>query len=253
MKEEKNTRKLEEVLDHLVEELEDQSFGEADLERLCQQYPTYEKELRSSWSLWTEIGELEKTDISPSHRDRFYETLTEFQSEETSTSGKYIHINTVFRWAAIFVIGIGLGFFLNSDFLKKGNDRFRNGERQLISTLTTSESASGRLVAIQGIKGINRPKDHVFDALYTTLINDPNVNVRLSAIEAMLHFVESPRARELLVQSLAYQDSPIVQITLAEVIIKLQEEGSVEEIRKLLNSENLDVEVRMHLEEALNL
>lgn len=85
-----------------------------------------------------------------------------------------------------------------------------------------------------------------------TILGDPNVNVRLSAIEAMLHFSDKPKVRMLLIKALTYQESAIVQLSLAEVIIKLQENGPDEEIRKLLESDQLDLEVKMHLKETLS-
>ena len=68
----------------------------------------------------------------------------------------------------------------------------------------------------------------------------------------MLHFSDRPKVRMLLIQALTFQESAIVQLSLAEVIIKLQDNESMEEIKKLLNSDKLLPEVKMHLKETLS-
>ncbi len=253
----KNITDLEKVLDLLVEGLENKDFGESDLDRLIRRHPEYADDLRKSWKIWRELDDIEVPEINSLSRERFYQTLNDFQqvANERMPGGKYVHINTVLRWAAIFIIGVGVGLFANSGFFRAGNvDKVSgNGKNQILAQLTAGESASNRMAAIQHIKGLTNPEDQVFEALFTTLVNDPNVNVRLSTIEAMLHFVDNPKSRELLIKAITYQDDPIVQITLAEVIIRLQQEGSVDEIRKLLEMNELDLEVKMHLMETMNL
>jgi hypothetical protein len=72
---------------------------------------------------------------------------------------------------------------------------------------------------------ITHADEKVINALFTTLNNDLNVNVRLVALEALTQFAKDAIVREGLVKSLAVQDSPMVQVALADVMVKLQEKG----------------------------
>ena len=93
--------------------------------------------------------------------------------------------------------------------------------------------------------------EKVIDALFSTLNNDANVNVRLVALEALTQFATNAVVREGLVKSLAVQDSPMVQVALADVMVKLQEKGSVKALRKLLNKEGLNDLVKNKIEQTI--
>jgi len=91
----------------------------------------------------------------------------------------------------------------------------------------------------------------VTNALIQTLNNDPNVNVRLSALEALKPYVRNDQVREQLVQSIGRQDSPLVQVALAELMAALQEKSSVKALEQILKSDSTPGDVKKRIEESI--
>ena len=139
----------------------------------------------------------------------------------------------------------------------------KNNGRKIFFAITFAILANLPLIVLAGHSSINRledisamknaPKldDKIIDALNKALVNDPNVNVRLSAIEAMLHYADNPQVRQNLIKAIPYQTSPIILMTLAEVMIGLEESSSKDEWLELLGSDKLEDEMKRQLEETL--
>jgi len=107
---------------------------------------------------------------------------------------------------------------------------------------------------LQGINEANKIEktdEKVINALLQTLNNDSNVNVRLAAIESLTNYVNDPKVREGLVQSIVRQDAPIVQITLANLMVALQEKKSIEPFKTLMRTKELNTSVKKKLETSI--
>ena len=91
----------------------------------------------------------------------------------------------------------------------------------------------------------------VIDALLTTLNEDPNVNVRLATLGALTKLADDPRVREGLVHSIEQQDSPIMQLAIADVMVKLQEKRSVRSLQRLLNKKDINPKVKLNIEKSI--
>ena len=83
--------------------------------------------------------------------------------------------------------------------------------------------------------------------------NNPGkiVNVRLAALDALRGYSGEGKVREELIRSIAKQDSPLVQIALAELMAQLQAKSSVTELEKILKNENTPTDVKKKIEESL--
>lgn len=245
--------KCEEALDKLNENVGDEGFGPSDFEALVSGYPECEKNLRDAYKLWLDMGQLEVPPVPPRSRERFLSMLGEFEEGQgTAGTGTRRVTYTILKWAAVFIIGLSVGVFVSNRNVPNKGANSGTAANRVLQSLDIEKSATEKLKVLQTIKANTDPEEYIYEALYKTILGDPSVNVRLSAIEAMLHFSDKPKVRTLLIKALTYQESPIVQLSLAEVIIKLQENGPEEEIRKLLNSDQLHLEVKMHLKETLS-
>ncbi len=123
-------------------------------------------------------------------------------------------------------------------------------EMMMISMLE-KESATDRLKAVSLSEEIQGPSKKVTEALFKTLNSDPSVNVRLAALDALQNYATSPRVREGLVRAIAQQDSPLVQVALAELMATLQEKSSVKELKKILQQKSTPKEVKQRIEESI--
>ena len=123
-------------------------------------------------------------------------------------------------------------------------------ELMMISMLE-KESATDRLKAVSLSEEIQGPSKKVTEALFKTLNSDPSVNVRLAALDALQNYSKSPVVREGLVRAIAQQESPLVQVALAELMVTMQEKSSVKELKKILQQKSTPKEVKQRIEESI--
>lgn len=124
-------------------------------------------------------------------------------------------------------------------------------KQTMILAMLDNPLASERIKAVTYTSQIKRVDKHVIDALLATLNNDPNVNVRLSTLEALAALGNHPEVRTGLIKSITMQDSPVIQLAIADVMLKLQEKRSVDSFRELLKQKGLDDEVKQKVKETI--
>jgi hypothetical protein len=125
-------------------------------------------------------------------------------------------------------------------------------KEMMMLTLLEKDSPSERLKAVNMTQEMPGASRRVTDALFTTLNTDENVNVRLEALDALYHYAENPTVREGLIRSIAQQDSPLMQIALAEVMVALQEKKSVPALKELLDKDQVPDMIKEKLKEKIN-
>lgn len=236
--------------------------------------PACRRELAATRQLWQRMGAVPTPEPKPQMRTNFYAMLDEFAQEEAAKSKRsWAGAIDWFRqrWASGFTprlaysllllgIGIGTGYWLQQrqspdvayrqqiDTLSAQVQEMR---QMMMLSLLENPSATERLRAVSYTKEIGDVDGQVIDALLTTLNNDPNVNVRLVTLEALADLGHDPRVREGLVQSLTKQESPLVQVALADVMVKLQEKRSLKPLRQLLRQQGINDLVKSKLEQTI--
>jgi uncharacterized protein (UPF0147 family) len=125
-------------------------------------------------------------------------------------------------------------------------------KEMMMLSLLEKESASDRLKAVSLTQDMDQASQKVTTALLQTLNQDSNVNVRLAALDALKPYAKDSHVRQELIRSIALQESPLVQIALAELMAQLQEKSSVQELRKILKSDKTPRDVRKKIEESID-
>lgn len=154
------------------------------------------------------------------------------------------------------IIGLVAGFLLRSP-LQKGEQIEQLGQEVsdlkelMMLTLLEKESATERLKAVSLTNDMDQASQKVTSALIQTLNNDDNVNVRLAALDALRAYAEESSVRQELIRSIARQDSPLVQIALAELMAALQAKSSVKEFEKILHNKNTPADVKDKIQESI--
>jgi hypothetical protein len=139
------------------------------------------------------------------------------------------------------------GVFAKSEDIAAANQM----KKVLAFEQTTVTSASERIQAVNQSYEISDVDSDITQLLINTLNFDPNINVRLAACQALVHFEEQPDVSEALIRSLAIQNDPNVQISLIEALVSIKEKRAVNQFQQLArNNEVLDV-VRLKAEEAV--
>ena len=122
-------------------------------------------------------------------------------------------------------------------------------------SLLEQPKATDRLRGVDFGARLDRPDRPVVTALVDTVARDPNVNVRLAAIDALAPVASEPSVRDALIRALPQQDAPMVQIALADLLLDndSDDQGAAARaaVRALLDQPTLRPEVRSHLVQRL--
>ncbi len=248
----------------LLEEIQDGEFGSKDFDLFLEKHAECKEEIKEFYDTWVSLDDASVPEPSSKMDALFYRSLSEYQPEEKSQASdisetpKLKVVST--NWKRLSRLAIAASIFLagaiTSFYIVNGNNDSdvyadKQPEQSAEISLVSTKSAVTRLEDISELKKASELSETIIDALNKALIMDPNINVRLSAIEAMVHFADNPKVRENLIKAIPYQDSPIIQITLAEVMIALEEKGSKDAWQELFDSGNLEGDVKAQLEETL--
>jgi len=257
------------ALDQLTDLLESGPIDEVQLSQLKLLYPDCISVMDEQLQLWQELSEVSVPQVSPKLHSDFYRSLQAYEAEHSSSQltpspkGEESRVvkmwNGPLKWAiaaSLFAIGILVGRgWGTSDVQQPLMAEVDDSKTSYFSYAsdTRSISASDKIMAIQEIKDESRPNQKIIEALYKALLNDPNINVRITAVETLMHFAEEPRAREYLIRAIPYQESALVQIALADAMFILEEKGSANAWEELLQSENVEPDVKNHISETLEI
>lgn len=223
--------------------------GEIDLTQLC--------ELSG---LDEQIQKMESATPSIHLDDQFYAALaSEKKALKSKISFSMPNWNFLFPRIAVAVvlmlIGFSAGFFVQSPSEKtevsKLTQEVSELKEMMMLSLLEKESATQRLKAVSLTSDMNRASEKVTNALFATLNHDENVNVRLAALEALTSYSRDSAVRAKLIASIATQDSPLVQVALAELMVAIQEKKSVDALKQLLNSDKTPQEVKSRISESI--
>lgn len=218
--------------------------------------------------VWKKLGNLPEIEPSPELRIRFHTMLNKMKTttgqQNTPSLINRIKNNitqlinyrpvTQYGFALLFItIGLILGSYLTSlKFQQKEISELRQKVKNLnqvvsLALLDKNESVD-RLKGITYINRINNPEQTVLTALIQTLNSDPNVNVRLAAVDALERFLDRNHIQKKIEQSLIQQSSPLVQISLIDLLAERKKETAAEVINYLIRNEQINPEVKAYAE-----
>jgi hypothetical protein len=202
-------------------------------------------------------------------RRGFYQSLKAYQEgiEETGAGAKkwwqaWFALRPAFQLALGVLLLAGGGWigYVSSrppaaEAAEVANLRSEIGNlRQLIAlSLLQQQSAVDRLQGVTWASRIEQSDMEVLGALLRTVNEDPSIDVRLAAVDALSEFSSSPVARRGLAQSLGKQTSPLMQIAVIDLLVRIRERSAVESIRELLTRPELDQTVRLRAQNALRI
>lgn len=158
--------------------------------------------------------------------------------------------------AGFILVGFMVGYWTQSSNDRQEvsalTEQVSELKEMMMLSLLEKESASQRLRAVSLTSEMDQVSSRVTDALFTTLNQDENVNVRLAALEALTPYVKQSQVRTGLIESIGNQNSPLVQIALAELMVSLQEKKSVDALKELMQRESTPKEVKKKISESIN-
>jgi HEAT repeat protein len=225
----------ERVKEHLAEYLSGHLEG-ASREKFIshlEQCAPCRNEVEELGELWRSLEFLPSAQPSTALRGRFNEMLEAYRLGQTEAAAPSKVISIPRRnhswWqlaaaaCALVVLGAAAGRLTLPAHTTPEVAQLR-GEvesmRQLVTlSLLQQQSAGGRL------RGVTYS--------YQMQHADPQVNVRLSAVDALQKYTTSPPIAKSLIEAIEPQDSPLVQIALIDLLVESHDGTVIPELRKL--------------------
>lgn len=229
------------------------------LEQLIEEGQVDLTQLRELKALDDRMVAVDHGSPSLSTDDQFYAMLASEKKKQAGFSFQWPSWNILAPRLALasltLILGFAAGFWLKSpnqvSEVSALTQEVSDLKEMMMLSLLEKESASDRLRAVSLTGEMGNVSANVTDALFKTLNNDPSVNVRLAALEALVPFASQGSVREGLIRSIASQDSPIIQLNLAELMAALQEKKSVSELQKLVDSNQTPREIKEKIKKSI--
>lgn len=232
---------------------------------LIKLHPDQEVEIMDTYNTWDELNTLDMEPPSSKMDKMFYESLSEFETKfKESKEAPVIKLdqnrNNIFTLkrlgiAMTFLLGIALGgvFDLFDSKQVVANHQNSSQQNNLVKFASLQETplAADRIKGIINAKNESKPNSRILAGLNNVICNDPNINVRLSAIETLVLFWDIPEAREILIKAIPLQQSPLLQLELADIMISMEARSSGDKWNQLLSSDELEPDIKEQLHNTL--
>ena len=231
-------------------------------------------ELEQFETTWEKLGELPENEPGPALRENFYSMLDTYQHgmNHSRRPGLSWHeklgqlLDAVWPKQPAFQMGISLllmvsglmaglsiknGEFSREEFAEM-KDEIRETRQLVTLSLLNQSSAIERLHGLSMSSYVKDPDEQFFSLLLVTLNSDPNINVRLAAVNALRTFCDNPWVRTELANSLPNQTSPLVQISLIDLLVEVREQGALAVLRALIDDQKSIEEVKKRAKWGIN-
>lgn len=208
--------------------------------------------------LWADLGTLADDVPHERMRARFHAGLAAFSQRE-SEAGLGAFIESLRPRRPMFQAGIAIvllvaGFLAGQVLPSRTSpeiDELRAEIRAVGLILLDHRSAAERLRGVEWARGAIADTRTV-DALLQTVRYDPNLNVRLAAIDALGGALDSPDVGAGLIEAFEQQDSPLLQVMLASLLLDGGVPGADDAVQRVLERDELDPLVREYLQSAID-
>ena len=239
---------------------------QAEIEEHLNDCPACREEFAAMQLTWDDLGEIKTPEPSAAMQVNFQHMLDDFKrsadqqsrwSKLTEQINQLLQLRLPLAYSLLIVlVCVGGAYWLRHDNkeeqqLQALNAQVHELKQTMMLAMLDNPLASERIKAVSYTNNIKHVDSRIINALFETLNNDPNVNVRLSTLEALAQLGNHAEVRAGLVQSIKTQDSPLVQSAIADVMLKLQEKNSVKSFKELLKQKNLDHGVRDKINETI--
>src|SRR5262249_41153888 len=125
--------------------------------------------------------------------------------------------------------------------------------RQLVAlSMLQQQSPSARLRGVSYSEQMSQPDQQVRQALLYAVNHDSNVNVRLSAVDALQKFAGDPEVTRAMIDAIAVQDSPLVQVALIDMLVQTNAHSASPAMARLAVDKQVDEAVQQRAAWALD-
>ncbi len=241
-----------EKLESLLIDYIDGNLNDADHSMVGKELAQSEEAVKLYQQLSELLRAMENTKpIKPSNslKSHFEKSLIDYSksTDDTNHSKQIFFQPWVLRVAAgivLVIVGIVIGNWINTN--RKNNrelarlmEEVENNKKMMLAMLENQQSASQRVMGASVAYELNQADDEIVTVLVKVMNEDPNTNVRLTALEALAKFYHQTRVRSALLIALPAQKDPMVQIALIRLLVQMKEKQVVNELQKITRDESV--------------
>ncbi len=252
------------IAEYLSSDISEEKKGELKNKLISSGYS--QVELEETDNLYSNIDGIKVPETSEKLDLNFYRSLGIYKdahSQNNSLLKVFVkNLRNVFsnKYALRFVYSLTLlavGWYIgnwsnhNGDKLQSMSKEIDQMKQVMMYSMLEQPSATKRIKAISYADEFENVDDKILNAFLETLNSDPNPNVRLTAVEALSKYSDIQFVRSGLIKSISVQDSPLVQVALIDLMLKLKEKGSITELNRLLENRELNYSVRNKTKETI--
>jgi predicted anti-sigma-YlaC factor YlaD len=204
--------------------------------------------------LWNDMGIEEIAVPHERMRARFHAALAAYDERPHSAIAdrivQYIWPRRPLLQLATAVLLIVAGVFVGRnlpDPIDNEISGLRDDLRIVSIALLEHQSATERLRGVEWLQERVPPSSAVTDALLQVVRNDQSVNVRLAAVEALSGELGRPDVGQALADALTREQTPLMQVTLAETLLRNNVAGSVATVQQVIDRDDVDMSVQDYL------
>ena len=203
---------------------------------------------------------------SESLRSNFYKQL-ELEKQNSSKTialesaykqKKHSWTNNLLKIAASVILLVGVYFFGKQQQVERSNeeiakltDQSQAFKQTAVLSLMGNQSASKRIQGVTFIEEFAEPDEAIVSALTDRMLHDENTNVRRTAVEVLRTFITSETVKNSFINALKTEKDPGIQITIIQILGKIQEKKASASMQYLLEQEDTQPYVKDELESVL--
>lgn len=173
-----------------------------------------------------------------------FDEMLEKEISETEEEKGFFDWKALWKVAAavtLLILSFQAGRLMNNDaageVVVESVPAEDNQEQIAMLSLMTNESASKRIQGVNYFEGLSDLDEEILKVLINKMLYDENKNVRLAAVEALGSFNSSDEVRKNLISALRTEKDPVIQISLIQTLVKIQEKNAVEPMKNMLQEE----------------
>ncbi|MBI9038183.1 MAG: HEAT repeat domain-containing protein [Bacteroidales bacterium] len=220
--------------------------------------------------IYQQIGEIPIPETSKQMDEKFYSMLENekkinevnaiqlrsLQENETPKINRGFSIWQIAAGFTLLVFGVAIGLMINSGNGNNSEVALLKNEilemKQMVMLNKLNEpSASQRVLAVSYINEFTEPDPKIIEALVKTMNNDENSSVRLAALSALSKYSDNENVRDSLIESLKNQTDPLLQISLINLMMEIQDRRAIDPIKNIYNGENTLEAVKQQAKKGL--
>jgi hypothetical protein len=212
--------------------------------------------LREVWDRME--GMLPEQEPAPKVSARFYAMLEGYKQGQEAAKSRapwwqawMPHPAFQAAMAALLLCVGGLTGFLITGRTSNGGTELADLRKEVHSTrqlmvlsMMQQQSASERIEGVTFTRKMARPDPEVKEALFQAVESDPNVNVRLAALDALRPMLNQPGLLKRLLDSLIKQPSPLVQVSMIDLMVETKHRDALSVLQQLKADKDANSTVR---------